>query len=131
MPVVTPNVREDRELVDALRRREKAAWDELYRRHESSLYTYVYHRAGGDRALADDVFQETLLRAVERIEQFDPARGEPGAWLAGIALNERRQRQRTARSVHATAGNDDVVVDLLATHFLMHCSLRTQCRQGP
>lgn len=73
-----------------------AAWDELYREHEAALYGWIFHRANKDRALADDVFHDAFLRAVERIAQWDPARGTFAAWVCGIARNELRQRQRAA-----------------------------------
>lgn len=88
---------EAEELLTRARRRDPAAWDALYRAHEAALYSWIHHRAGGDRALADDVFHEVFLRAVERIAQFDPARGRFGAWLTGIARNELRQRLRARR----------------------------------
>lgn len=84
----------DTDLLDALRAGQPQAWEELYRRHEVSLYSFVVHRAGGDRSLADDVFQDTLLKAVERIAQFDPERGSLGAWLSGIARHELSARLR-------------------------------------
>lgn len=89
----------DTDLLEALRAGQAAAWEEVYRRHETTLYSFVVHRARGDRSLADDVFQDTLLRAVERIERFDPERGSFGAWLSGIARNELRQRLRRQRSL--------------------------------
>jgi len=84
----------DTDLLEALREGQAAAWEEIYRRHETSLYSCLVHRARGDRSLADDVFQDTLLRAVERIGQFDPSKGSLGAWLSAIARNELNQRLR-------------------------------------
>lgn len=44
----------------------------------------------------DDLVQETLLRAWRRWETYDPSRGEPLAWLLGIAYRQRRRFARRA-----------------------------------
>jgi RNA polymerase sigma-70 factor (ECF subfamily) len=50
------------------------------------LYGYVSRRCGGDRALAEDVTQETWLRAVrEWRRQGLP--NQPAAWLTTVARN--------------------------------------------
>ena len=51
-----------------------------------ALFSYAF-RATGDRQRAEDVVQETLARAWERADRFDPARGSAGAWLFTIARN--------------------------------------------
>jgi len=67
----------------------------VYRETIESLYGYVSRRCGGDRALAEDVTQETWLRAVrEWTRKGLPDR--PIAWLTTVArnllLNEFRRR---------------------------------------
>lgn len=60
------------------------------------LYAYVSRRVGGDVSLAEDLVQETWMRALD----VWPSRGmpdEPGAWLIRVARNTlvshfRRQR---------------------------------------
>lgn len=48
------------------------------------VYAYVAYRIG-DGADAEDVTSATFERAVRYRDQFDPRRGEPAAWLIGIA----------------------------------------------
>ncbi len=58
----------------------------IYREHTGPLYAYVSRRAGGDAALAEDIVQETWLRAVTSW----PRRGipdQPPAWLIRVARN--------------------------------------------
>jgi RNA polymerase sigma-70 factor, ECF subfamily len=50
------------------------------------LYAYVAYRLG-DGPDADDVTGDTIERAVRYREKYDPSRGEPLAWLIGIARN--------------------------------------------
>lgn len=60
------------------------------------LYVYVSRRCGGDRALAEDVTQETWLRAVREWRGSGPPK-RPIAWLTTVArnlvLNEFRRRR--------------------------------------
>jgi RNA polymerase sigma factor (sigma-70 family) len=48
------------------------------------VYAYVAYRIGVG-AEAEDVTSETIERALRYRESFDPRRGDPGAWLIGIA----------------------------------------------
>jgi RNA polymerase sigma-70 factor, ECF subfamily len=54
--------------------------------YSGPLFSYAL-RATGDRQRAEDLVQETLARAWERADRFDPARGSAGAWLFTIARN--------------------------------------------
>jgi RNA polymerase sigma-70 factor, ECF subfamily len=59
---------------------------ELYRQTIGPLYAYVARRSAGERALAEDVVQETWLRAVHawRAHGVPDA---PAAWLRTVAHN--------------------------------------------
>ncbi len=48
------------------------------------VYAYVAYRIG-DGADAEDVTSETFERALRYRDSFDSKRGEPAAWLIGIA----------------------------------------------
>jgi len=59
---------------------------QIYREHTAPLYAFVSRRVGGDRGLAEDIAQETWLRAVA----VWPRRGTPDhprAWLIRVARN--------------------------------------------
>jgi RNA polymerase sigma-70 factor (ECF subfamily) len=76
------------------------------------VYAYVAYRIG-DGPDAEDVVSATLERALRYRDSFDPARGEPIAWLLGIAKRslseyyERRGEDRTA-DLADTAGPGDL-----------------------
>ncbi len=57
------------------------------------LYHFCFHRVGRNRHLCEDVVQETLLRAIRDIEQYEPARSSNNIfpWLTGLARNEIRR----------------------------------------
>jgi RNA polymerase sigma-70 factor (ECF subfamily) len=75
------------------------AFDELYRSSRDDVYAYV---AGllRDRSAAEEVTAAVFERAYRKRSRFDRSRGEPRAWLFGIArnaaLDELRRRGRQA-----------------------------------
>ncbi len=56
----------------------------LHDEHAGALWAYVV-RLTGDRAGAQDVVQETLLRAWRHPDVLDPTRGSARAWLFTVA----------------------------------------------
>ncbi|UCF39848.1 MAG: sigma-70 family RNA polymerase sigma factor [Gemmatimonadota bacterium] len=84
----------DQQLVDALREGgSEAAFRELYRRHTPRLLQFVTRVLGGLVEDAEDVVQETWVKAVGGLSRF---RGEAslGTWLTGIGLNTARMHLR-------------------------------------
>src|SRR3989304_58224 len=45
----------------------------LVERHHSSLLGFLYRMTGGDRALAEDLVQDTFLHVLRSIRQYRPA----------------------------------------------------------
>jgi RNA polymerase sigma-70 factor, ECF subfamily len=78
---------------------EAAAWvRSLHDEYAGALFVFAY-RALGSREAAEDVVQETLVRAWKAADSFDPERGSVSTWLFAIARNavidlRRRQRAR-------------------------------------
>jgi RNA polymerase sigma-70 factor (ECF subfamily) len=66
-----------------------AAEDDLMRalcnEHARALWSYTLHLTGGDRARAEDVVQETLLRAWRHPRVLDQSQGSARAWLFTVA----------------------------------------------
>jgi RNA polymerase sigma-70 factor (ECF subfamily) len=97
-------------LVDAVRARgDERAFRELYRRHTPRLYQFVLRLLGGVEFDAEDVVQETWIRATERLAQF---RWESSfsTWLTGIGLNLCRDlwRKRNGRELDWNADVEPV-----------------------
>jgi RNA polymerase sigma-70 factor (ECF subfamily) len=59
----------------------------LYAEHAGPLLGYVIKLTDGDRQRAEDVVQETLLRAWRHPESLDPSRGSLRPWLWTVARN--------------------------------------------
>lgn len=70
----------------------------FFREHLDALYEFVHYRVGGDRAAAEDVVQDTMLVALERLTAFD-GRSSLHTWLCGIAKNKIRSARRARRTV--------------------------------
>lgn len=72
--------------------------EQLHADWAGALHLYAWRRLGDPEA-AEEVVQDTLLRAWRHADRFDPARGSLPAWLFAIARNVviDRQRRRGAR----------------------------------
>ena len=77
--------RVDREVVQRCRRGELGAFEELYKRYGSRVYTVAY-RMTGSAADAEDLVQDVFLQAYRRLDSY---RGEAalGTWLHRLAVN--------------------------------------------
>ncbi|WP_199433175.1 sigma-70 family RNA polymerase sigma factor [Qaidamihabitans albus] len=58
---------------------------ELHDEHSAALWSYALHLTSGDRARAEDVVQETLLRAWRHPRVLDQSQGSARAWLFTVA----------------------------------------------
>ncbi len=77
---------EDAGLFEALRRRDPQAMSRLYDRFGRPVYSLIY-RIVHDAGVAEDLVQETFLRAWNQAHAIDPSRGSPAAWLLTVARN--------------------------------------------
>lgn len=68
------------------------AFEALVRRYEGPLYRF-FARLAGDPHLAEDLFQETFLRAFKNRTLFDPKR-RFAPWLYGIGVIAWKDHQR-------------------------------------
>lgn len=92
-------------LLERAQQGDEAALDELFRREWRPVFSLVYATLH-DRGDAQDITQETFLRALRHLEQFQQ-RGAPfHAYLATIARNLIRDRWR--RPVSASASLQQV-----------------------
>ena len=80
----------------------------LYAEHGRSLLAYAI-RLTGDRAAAEDVVQETLLRAWKHADDLRDNVGSVRGWLLTVARNIITDRAR-ARAVRPTEVNQEVDV---------------------
>jgi RNA polymerase sigma-70 factor (ECF subfamily) len=77
--------RSDQEIVALARAGEEAAYRELIRRYERPLFSLLY-RMVRDRELAEDLAQETFVKALNAIESYRPE-FKFSSWIFKIANN--------------------------------------------
>ncbi|MER6732176.1 sigma-70 family RNA polymerase sigma factor [Streptomyces puniciscabiei] len=78
----------------------------LYAEHAGPLFHYVLRLTSGDRQWAEDVVQETLLRAWQHPAAFDPERGPARAWLCTVARRLVIDAHRARQARPAEVGGD-------------------------
>ncbi len=94
----------DAELLLRLRRRDREAWEELYAEYQPRLRGFAYRLAGNVHD-ADDLVQETFVRAVPRLDRLDPETADVSAYLFTTLRNlflkqvERTKRQQPVAEV--------------------------------
>jgi RNA polymerase sigma-70 factor (ECF subfamily) len=85
--------RTDEQLLADYREGDRNAFTQLMSRYQRELYHFLV-RFLGDRAAAEDVFQETFLQVHQSAEQFDLSR-RFRPWLFTIAANKARDLIRS------------------------------------
>jgi RNA polymerase sigma-70 factor (ECF subfamily) len=85
----------DEDLVAAIRRGETSAFEKLMRRYNQRLFRAARALLRDD-AEAEDVVQETFVRAFRHLEEFE-GRSRVATWLTRIAVNEALVRLKRAR----------------------------------
>ncbi|CAN5899265.1 RNA polymerase sigma factor SigM [soil metagenome] len=103
----------DRELVDRAREGDKGSFGELVRRHQLRIHRLAVHMLR-DRAEAEDVTQETFIRAFQALARFD-GRSEAYTWFYRITINLSLNRIRSRKTSRATHDSDDPRLDAVLT----------------
>lgn len=76
--------RQDRSLVQSLRRGEEAAIEQLYGRYAGSVLSYLVSRVG-ERPAAEDVLQQVFAELWQRSTDYDPERSGLFTWVMLVA----------------------------------------------
>jgi len=90
----------DEELLRAAAKGDAQAWATLFERHRAALYNFLL-RLLGDAETAEDLVQETFLKALRKQRSFRGA-SRFATWLFAIGLNAARswgRRQAVAQRV--------------------------------
>lgn len=88
---------EDDALVARIADGDQRAWRDLTRRHLGGLVGYAWHMLR-DRAEAEDVAQETMVRLMRKAETWEPGGAKVKTWLYRVAINLCIDRQRARRT---------------------------------
>ncbi|WP_436700160.1 sigma-70 family RNA polymerase sigma factor [Nocardioides sp. BYT-33-1] len=82
------------------------AMQALHDDHASALWGFCLHLTGNDRARAEDVAQETMLRAWRNAAVLTESRGSVRSWLFTVARNIVIDEWRTRRGYREFATAD-------------------------
>ena len=88
-----------------------AAFRAFYDEALPRVYSYFFHRCGGERGVAEELTQETFVGAVAELRKRRPI-GEPVHWIFGIARhklvdNYRKLEREEKRDARAEATEPD------------------------
>src|SRR5207249_3977549 len=119
-------------LVKAAQEGDMVAFGDLFDRYYDVVFRYVLFRTG-DRTLAEDLTQETFVRALRRISSVSYQGRDIGAWFVTIARNlifdhvkssRYRLEQTTSEIVElspSTGGPEQEVLDGATNDELLRC----------
>ncbi len=116
----------------------------LHAEHAAALWGYCLRLTGGDRARAEDVVQETMLRAWKRVGVLERSEGSVRSWMFTVARNividewrsQRSHPELTVAEVPEAGGGSDgtdellmswVVADALRTLSAEHRAVLREC----
>ncbi|TXH06893.1 MAG: RNA polymerase sigma factor [Candidatus Moraniibacteriota bacterium] len=128
------NYTEDTVLIEAYRSGNEAAFKQLLDKHIGSVYAFVFQLLR-DRTVAEDIVQETFIKAWRHLDRYDTARPFR-TWLFAIAKNAAYDWLKKKRSLPFSAFVDDTdgsvpfesIPDLepLPDEFLMRADASTE-----
>ena len=103
----TLKVLTDDQLVANYAKGNNQAFDELLIRHQSRVFSYIFHIVK-NRDLAEDVFQETFVKAIMTIKQGRYSEnGKFVAWITRIAHNLIIDHYRQEKSENTVSTDED------------------------
>ncbi len=109
--------RPDGDLIAAVASGQSDALDAFYDAHVEGLYAFVFYRVGRDAALAEEVVQDTFLRALDGLDAFDAERGSILSWLCVLSRNVIRRHLTAAKRSQELLAMWDRIDDTLAQVF--------------
>lgn len=107
------NARSDGALVKKYLRGDKQAINTIIERHRARVYNYILMMVH-DRALADDIFQETMIKAISSLDRGKYVDGgKLISWMLRIAHNQVIDHFRSQKNKHNVT-SDDVGFDIIS-----------------
>src|ERR1051325_842762 len=119
MPVTSPSGVDESVLVSRAREGDTRAFGDLVRRYEGKIFRLAQH-VTQNREDAEDVLQETFMKAYEHLDQFQ-GNSKFYTWIVRIAVNQalmKLRRKKTDKSVSLDetidTGEDTLVREIAA-----------------
>ncbi len=96
-----------RRLLESFRNGDREAFTGIYREHHPSVFRFALHMTA-DPVKAGEVAQDVFVWLIHHAGDFDPARGELGAFLTGVT---RKMLQRRRSDEQRWVPFDDALLD--------------------
>jgi len=110
MAVIEPKVKDaatdELALVQAAKRGDVAAFEQLVKRYDRNIFRIAQHITQ-NREDAEDVTQDAFLKAYENLEQFQ-GNSKFYTWLVRIAVNESLMKLRRRRTDRTVSLDEDI-----------------------
>lgn len=101
----------DEQLVSLFAAGDNEAFDVLLTRHKTKIYSYIFYIVR-DKDLAEDIFQETFMKAIVTIKQGRYSEnGKFAAWISRIAHNLIIDNFRQDKDENSTSCEDSGVLN--------------------
>ncbi len=116
MPAAEPR---DDVLVRRIGRGDRRAWTVLVDLHAVPLQRYAW-RILGDRAEAEDVVQDAMMRLLDKVPTWEPGKAKLRTWLYRVTTNlciDRKRRKRPESLDNQPDVTDPVSGDRLSAQF--------------
>lgn len=117
----------DLELVEDIKSGDQRAFAELVKRHQTALLR-VCVRMLKDKELAEDVVQESFVKAYRKIALFE-GRSSFKSWIYQIAINTARNKLRANRLDTVNIEDVDLPVYQTAEASMIHLDVKNLLRQ--
>src|SRR5205809_6012310 len=105
----TEAVTEELALVQAAKRGDISAFEQLVKRYDRNVFRIAQHITQ-NREDAEDVVQDAFLKAYQNLESFQE-QSKFYTWLVRIAVNEALMKLRRRRSDKTVSLDEDVVTE--------------------
>jgi RNA polymerase sigma-70 factor, ECF subfamily len=110
----------DRELVETAKKGDQDAFGALVRRYQKRIFRLSVHLLR-DAAEAEDVTQDTFVRAYGALDRFD-GRSEPFTWIYRIAVNLSLNAIRARKNQRKATTPDDPRIESLLVERRAHAA---------
>ena len=104
---------QEAELVSRLRQGDGDALQQLYLLYVDRLYSFVFHQVGRNKAVAEDIVQETFIAALNSAGKFR-GRSQFYTWLCSIAYHKITDfyRQQNRQNKHVEPPPEIAAADI-------------------
>jgi RNA polymerase sigma-70 factor, ECF subfamily len=101
----------DNELVKGIKNGEQSAFKTLYLKYSDLLFAYILHNLNNDKVTASDIWQETWVVFLEKIDDFQ-YKCTIFTWLCAIAKNKISDYFRNAKKQELFHSISDLNLDI-------------------